>query len=78
MISDLGYGTFFFFSTVLVCLGVSSFLFVPETKGLTLEEMDALFMEGSVSRTIILGMSKEQSDSDGLQKMETRSKQDLM
>lgn len=45
MISDLGYGAFFFFSTILVCMGIWSFLFVPETKGVTLEEMDALFMK---------------------------------
>ena len=33
MISDLGYGAYFFFSTVLVCMGLWAFLFVPETKG---------------------------------------------
>ncbi|KAK1224675.1 hypothetical protein PQX77_012421 [Marasmius sp. AFHP31] len=45
MISDLGYGAYFFFSTVLVCMGIWAFFFVPETKGLKLEEMDALFMK---------------------------------
>lgn len=45
MISDLGYGAYFFFSSILVSMGVWSFLFVPETKGITLEEMDALFMK---------------------------------
>jgi hypothetical protein len=44
MISDLGYGAYFFFATILLCMGIWSFLFVPETKGVTLEEMDALFM----------------------------------
>lgn len=44
MISDLGYGAYFFFATVLLCMGIWAFLFVPETKGVTLEEMDALFM----------------------------------
>ncbi|KAF2008516.1 quinate permease [Aaosphaeria arxii CBS 175.79] len=44
MISDLGYGAYFFFSSILVAMGVWSFFFVPETKGLTLEEMDDLFM----------------------------------
>ena len=43
MISDLGYGAFFFFGAVLVLMGVWAFFFVPETKGVTLEEMDALF-----------------------------------
>lgn len=45
MISDLGYGAYFFFSTILVCMGIWSFFFVPETKGVTLEEMDALFVK---------------------------------
>lgn len=33
MISDLGYGAYFFFSGILVCMGIWAFLFVPETKG---------------------------------------------
>lgn len=44
MITDLGYGAYFFFSTVLVLMGIWAFICIPETKGLTLEEMDALFM----------------------------------
>ncbi|CAO2653802.1 Nn.00g032130.m01.CDS01 [Neocucurbitaria sp. VM-36] len=44
MISDLGYGAYFFFASILVAMGVWSFFFVPETKGISLEEMDALFM----------------------------------
>ncbi|KAF4983961.1 hypothetical protein FZEAL_753 [Fusarium zealandicum] len=43
MISDLGYGAYFFFSAILVCMGIWSFFFVPETKGISLEKMDALF-----------------------------------
>ncbi|KAH7115325.1 quinate permease [Dendryphion nanum] len=55
MISDLGYGAYFFFSSILVAMGVWSFGFVPETKGLTLEEMDELFA-GSVRRKIWAGL----------------------
>lgn len=33
MISDLGYGAFFFFSAVLSLMGIWAFFFVPETKG---------------------------------------------
>lgn len=33
MISDLGYGAYFFFSGILVCMGIWAFLMVPETKG---------------------------------------------
>ncbi|KAI5269639.1 hypothetical protein E4T47_06956 [Aureobasidium subglaciale] len=45
MISDLGYGAYFFFDVILIAMGIWAFFFVPETKGLgiTLEEMDALF-----------------------------------
>lgn len=45
MISDLGYGAYFFFASILVAMGIWSFFFVPETKGITLEEMDALFLK---------------------------------
>lgn len=44
MISDLGYGAYFFFASILVSMGIWSFFFVPETKGVSLEEMDELFM----------------------------------
>ncbi|KAM5360200.1 hypothetical protein ACJZ2D_013910 [Fusarium nematophilum] len=44
MISDLGYGAYFFFGAILVCMGIWSLFCVPETKGVTLEGMDALFM----------------------------------
>lgn len=43
MISDLGYGAYFFFASILCAMGVWAFFFVPETKGISLEEMDALF-----------------------------------
>ncbi|KAK2035168.1 general substrate transporter [Colletotrichum zoysiae] len=44
MISDLGYGAYFFFGAILILMGVWAFFFVPETKGLTLEDMDNLFL----------------------------------
>lgn len=34
MISDLGYGAYFFFSAILVGMGIWAFAFVPETKGM--------------------------------------------
>ncbi|KAF2730776.1 MFS quinate transporter-like protein QutD [Polyplosphaeria fusca] len=43
MISDLGYGAYFFFAAILLSMGIWSFMFVPETKGVTLEAMDLLF-----------------------------------
>jgi sugar porter (SP) family MFS transporter len=44
MISDLGYGAYFSFASILVAMGIWSFFFVPETKGISLEEMDTLFL----------------------------------
>ncbi|KAK0390543.1 hypothetical protein NLU13_0047 [Sarocladium strictum] len=44
MITGLGYGMYFVFAAVLAAMGVWAYFFVPETKGVSLEEMDALFM----------------------------------
>lgn len=43
MIASMGYGTFIFFG--LICFIAAAFIFflVPETKNLTLEEMDEIF-----------------------------------
>lgn len=38
-----GYGTFIFFSCCCFAMGVFTWFFVPETKGLALEKMDELF-----------------------------------
>jgi sugar porter (SP) family MFS transporter len=43
MISSIGYGTFFFFGSCVVCGAIYIFLFVPETKGVPLEHMAAAF-----------------------------------
>lgn len=43
MITSLGYGTYFFFATLMVLMGFWAWYFVPETKGKSLEEMEALF-----------------------------------
>ncbi|KAK8859324.1 quinate permease [Apiospora arundinis] len=48
MISDLGYGAYFFFGSILVSMGIWAFFFVPETKGVVLEQMDALFAQSTV------------------------------
>ena len=43
MVASMGYGTFIFFG--IICFLAAAFIFfmVPETKGLTLEEMDEVF-----------------------------------
>lgn len=43
MMTHLGFGTFVFFGAFSLMGGIFVMLFVPETKGLTLEEMDAVF-----------------------------------
>ncbi|KAI8890860.1 general substrate transporter [Backusella circina FSU 941] len=48
MISKITYGTYFFFGSMAVVMGVFAFLFVPETKGRSLEEIDKLFQEGNI------------------------------
>lgn len=51
MISSLGYGTYMFFGSLMVIMGFWAFFFIPETKGLTLEDMDALFA-GSMHKAV--------------------------
>ncbi|TKA65872.1 hypothetical protein B0A49_12493 [Cryomyces minteri] len=43
MLQTLGYGTYIFFGVMACLAGVFTWLFVPETKRLTLEEMDIVF-----------------------------------
>ncbi|KAK5687927.1 hypothetical protein LTR17_026643 [Elasticomyces elasticus] len=43
MITSLGYGTYFFFGSLMVCMGFWAWWCVPETKGKTLEDMEPLF-----------------------------------
>ncbi|CCX04332.1 Similar to Probable quinate permease; acc. no. Q2U2Y9 [Pyronema omphalodes CBS 100304] len=43
MITGLGYGTYFLFASFMVLMGFWAFFFIPETKGLSLEDMDRIF-----------------------------------
>jgi hypothetical protein len=43
MITSLGYGTYMFFGSLMVLMGFWAWWCIPETKGKTLEEMEALF-----------------------------------
>ena len=45
MMTNITYGTFLLFGTSLVLGTVFIYLFLPETKGLLLEEMDILFSQ---------------------------------
>ncbi|KAJ5343548.1 hypothetical protein MYU51_021639 [Penicillium brevicompactum] len=43
MFSAMGYGVYFFFASLMICSIVFVYFLVPETKGIPLESMDALF-----------------------------------
>ncbi|KAF3763474.1 general substrate transporter [Cryphonectria parasitica EP155] len=47
MLQDIRFGTYIFFAFFCGLAGIWALLFVPETKGKTLEEIDALFGDGS-------------------------------
>jgi sugar porter (SP) family MFS transporter len=51
MVSNIGYGTYFVFASCLTLSIPFVYFFVPETKGLSLEEVDVLF-GGSGSRSL--------------------------
>jgi hypothetical protein len=48
MITNITYGTYFFFGSCAVIMGLFAFVFLPETRGSSLEEMDELFNKGMV------------------------------
>lgn len=43
MLTNIGYGTYFVFAACMTLAVPFVYFFVPETKGLSLEDMDALF-----------------------------------
>ena len=43
MFTAMGYGVYFFFASLMMCSIVFVYFLVPETKGIPLESMDALF-----------------------------------
>lgn len=43
MFSAMGYGVYFFFASLMICSIIFVYFLVPETKGIPLESMDALF-----------------------------------
>lgn len=47
LIEDTGYGAYVFFAVFCVLSGIWTYLFVPETKGRTLEQMDHVFKDNS-------------------------------
>jgi len=47
MLENIGYGTYIFFAAMCFLAGIWAFLFVPETTGKTLEELDEVFGDTS-------------------------------
>ncbi|KAL0265020.1 hypothetical protein SLS55_000977 [Diplodia seriata] len=47
MVANITYGTFLFFGACTVLAFIFAYLFVPETKGVALEDMDLMFGEGA-------------------------------
>ncbi|KAL9538381.1 hypothetical protein MBANPS3_010976 [Mucor bainieri] len=54
MIADISYGTFFFYGACCLTMGLVVYVFLPETKGRSLEEMDEIFIHG---KTIVIGQN---------------------
>jgi hypothetical protein len=46
MIANITYGTYFFFGSCAIIMGVFVFFLVPETRNRSLEDMDELFDRG--------------------------------
>lgn len=43
MYTSMGYGVYIFFASALICASVYAFFYIPETKGLRIDQMDHLF-----------------------------------
>ncbi|KAI7565440.1 hypothetical protein KC317_g6357, partial [Hortaea werneckii] len=56
MITDIGYGTYFVFASFITVGIVWIYFFVPETKGLSLEDMDILFGSPQANSDVELGI----------------------
>ena len=52
MLSNITWGTYIFFAVWLLLGGLFVFFFVPETRGKTLEEMDAAFGSNTSSEDV--------------------------
>ncbi|KIN03559.1 hypothetical protein OIDMADRAFT_118655 [Oidiodendron maius Zn] len=43
MYTSMGYGVYIFFASCLICASIYAYFFIPETKGLRIDQMDHLF-----------------------------------
>ena len=49
MLESIGYGTYIFFAAFALVAFVFTWFFIPETRGKTLEEMDAVFGDSTAA-----------------------------
>lgn len=49
MLANITYGTYFLFGSFAVIMGLFVYVFLPETRGRSLEEMDEIFNRGIVA-----------------------------
>ncbi|KAK6536236.1 hypothetical protein TWF281_000479 [Arthrobotrys megalospora] len=67
MITSLGYGTYMFFASLMVCMGIWACWFVPETKGKSLEEMEDIFGAAKTQDSVqgneaVVGVNEKEVD----------------
>lgn len=65
MFASLGYGTWFFFASVMMTAAIWSYFFVPETKGTTMEQLDVIF---GYTRDRNFGLFEESLEDDDSKK----------
>ena len=70
MISNIGYGTYLFFGSCTILMALWAYIFVPETKGRTLESMDQLFGATTLSYEDELTESEIQEKADAVHQKE--------
>lgn len=72
MISNIGGGTYFVFAGFLVLAILFVFFLVPETKGLSMESMDALFGpdQANAGRRSSLYMDEEKATAETLEQID--------
>ncbi|KAG2237072.1 hypothetical protein INT48_001840 [Thamnidium elegans] len=56
MIAQIAYGTFFFYAACCFTMGIIVYVFLPETKGRSLEEMTEIFVNGNA---IVIGQKEK-------------------
>lgn len=49
---SIGFGTYIFFASWCFIAAIFSYFCVPETKGLTLEQMDSAFKDGAAAEEL--------------------------